>query len=355
MFNWFRTKPNFAECAKLWNISELEVKKASRYSSDIRVIFLKSKGITETRMQSLYYQASEAEVLAHRDCLPSVINPFFSYIKWWATSSHPVAVIAQRTLDELLNPGNVCLNEIPFEMSFAKFAQENPHWGTSEKSFVFFRDHHDIQHRPNVLIQRRQKSGNCYIHGPIVAYYYLQAMRSQDAKPVDIRKFVLQHLDVEHLSKVITRVGGGASRYVFQTLVGDRAKMFPCGFSDNNNDVEENLRKYGPGLITGFQVEQKFHGDSASHGGAFHGPVLGSHSMVLVGIRRDENNKPWILIQNWWRSKQFCEVDSTYFTSANATILFCKGLIGKSEFTTRAAAYDEADLDSAEEQIPENL
>lgn len=349
---------NVQQKSKEWNVSEQDVVNACKKSKNEFLIFLIAKGITEQRMRSLYYQyadmkSNELQLNTPAQPLPRILNPFHKHLKWWATSHHPVAQNAQKTIAELLNTSPQPPMNIPEFMSFARFASARPQWDDSKQSFVFFRDHPCCIGK-NILIQRRQLAGNCFIHGPIVIHYYLQCMQFADPKPVDIRNFVKCHLDRENLSKLITRVGGGSSRDVLKTLVGPRVRIFPCAFNDNDDEIEKHLKKYGPGLITGFLVESHFHTHQISHQGYYHTPALGSHSMVLVGVRK-EHGKTWILIQNWWMTKQFCEIDSAYFEMSNASILFCKGDISRDQFVTFSNPYDEAGLDAQEDTVDENF
>jgi hypothetical protein len=38
--------------------------------------------------------------------------------------------------------------------------------------------------------------------------------------------------------------------------------------------------------------------------------------LVLVGVRRDETNKDFFLMQNFWEGKQFLELRSDYFSDS---------------------------------------
>jgi hypothetical protein len=49
----------------------------------------------------------------------------------------------------------------------------NPAWDSPEHSFIFFRDY--FQNDPDVLVQRFQKSGLCYMHAPVVLQHYVVA------------------------------------------------------------------------------------------------------------------------------------------------------------------------------------
>jgi len=47
--------------------------------------------------------------------------------------------------------------------------------------------------------------------------------------------------------------------------------------------------------------------------------------MVLLGHRYDKiKNKQYFLLQNWWKNKQFVEVDEDYLEKCGAVITFIK-------------------------------
>eukprot|EP00039_Didymoeca_costata_P025900 m.14497 g.14497 ORF g.14497 m.14497 type:complete len:110 (-) comp5110_c0_seq2:152-481(-) len=53
------------------------------------------------------------------------------------------------------------------------------------------------------------------------------------------------------------------------------------------------------------------------------GEVQGIHAMVLIGARKSEG-KHYFLLQNWWKTKQFVEVDEEYLEYSQATVYFIK-------------------------------
>ncbi len=340
-----------------WNVSIDVISKAHEQSTNMLEIFCIAKNIQELKFQKLYFEASEELFNKTGIGLP---NPSrfikFSYTQWWLTNSHEIAISAQETLSQLLKPNTIVITEIPFDMSFAKFLSQNCAWGDEKESFVFFRDHPCVTTKYGILIQRRQLSGNCYIHAPIVCHYYAMCMRYPDVNPVDIRAYILRHLDSDHLGKLITHSGGGSSRHIFKNLIGENATLLITGFNLHQNDILENLKLYGPGLVTGFQIERKFQkSESFSHCGSFSEDIIGSHAMVLVGFRKDANGKEFVLLQNWWALLQFVECDAEYFAASGATIYFCKGSILQHDFMTTTAIYDEGNYDNDDKCPPENV
>ena len=342
-----KQQENAVEWSASWNVPIENIKAAQEKSENLRKIFIFSKGLSEAKFQTLFYQSSELEQQKSGKPLK---KPFLlkknPYINWWTTNDHAIARAAQQTMDQLVLPFNHALPEIPSEMSFKRFLNNNPQW--KESCFVFFRDHPKFANRNDILIQRRQLTGNCYIHSPIVAHYYIMCMNFPDAKPIDIRNYILSHLDNEHLAKLITGVGGGSSRQIFQHILGDKVELISTSFSSEHNDIEEHLKKFGPGLVVGFQVEKEFHSDQSTHKGSFvSDEVIGSHSMIVVGYRVEKDTgKAFVLCQNWWYKKQFVECDTEYFRNSTATILFCKGDVGVHNFQTTRAVYDEGNFDN---------
>jgi hypothetical protein len=339
-----------------WNVSFDLLIKAHKQSSNILEIFCIAKKMQESKFQKLYFEASEELFNKTGTGLP---NPprltKFSFTKWWMYNNHEIAKSAQETLSQLLKPNTIVMTEIPFDMSFAKFLHQNPAWNDEKESFVFFRDHPCVTTKYGILIQRKQLSGNCFIHAPIVAHYYAMCMRYPEAKPVDIRAYILRHLDSEHLAKLITRCGGGSSRHIFNNLIGESATLLITGFNVYQNDILENLKLYGIGLVTGFQIERKFQkSESCSHQGKFSTDIIGNHAMVLIGYRIDETGKQFVLLQNWWEKLQFVECDAEYFAASGATIYFCKGDISEHDFMTTSAVYDEGNYD-CDDNCPEEM
>eukprot|EP01091_Cochliopodium_minus_P014618 TRINITY_DN4998_c0_g1_i5.p1 TRINITY_DN4998_c0_g1~~TRINITY_DN4998_c0_g1_i5.p1 ORF type:complete len:228 (-),score=40.40 TRINITY_DN4998_c0_g1_i5:47-730(-) len=49
----------------------------------------------------------------------------------------------------------------------------------------------------------------------------------------------------------------------------------------------------------------------------------GIHSMIIIGIRYDEiKKKNFFLLQNWWKGKQFIEVDSQYLDECKSKLYY---------------------------------
>src|SRR6185436_7394766 len=168
------------------------------------IVFCLVKGIHEGLFRRLFYEVTEDLDPPTYVLHTSVIGP---YLQWWMLHDHPIARKAQQTLQQLLFPPSSAA-DIPTEISFAHFVALHPEWNDS---FIFFRDHPLVQHKPGVLIQRRQLAGNCYIHGPIVTHHYHLAKHVDVPVSIGIREFILRDLSTLLLAKLIVHFGGGSS------------------------------------------------------------------------------------------------------------------------------------------------
>lgn len=317
-------------CAKEWGLPEASVQDAwdqvvasgRGHSPQVAMmyVFCQIRGINEARFRTLW---SEAMELLH--CKPPSTTDL-PYTDWWLTSAHPIAIQAQRTLTELLQPSR-SLNEIPHDISFASFVSHHPEWHERHANvFVFFRDHPSVKNKPGVLIQRTQLSGNCYIQGAVVHRHYLVCRTNSDILPqpaIDIRKFILVNLRADLLSRLFTHVGGGSSHEIAQLLLSPNPSLFSAS---SVADITKMLRRWGPGLVTNFSIENSFLRDSTrvTYRGAFTSEIQGRHSMVCIGSREAEDGAVLLLLQNWWPQKQFVEIDQAYLEQSGASIWFSR-------------------------------
>ncbi|KAL0484039.1 synaptobrevin-like protein [Acrasis kona] len=77
----------------------------------------------------------------------------------------------------------------------------------------------------------------------------------------------------------------------------------PKSFLINSGAWEEDLKKYGVGLLSHFAVYPDFYyKDDLSYDGDLEGEEIGRQAMALIGARV-EGNETWMLLQNWWKKK----------------------------------------------------
>jgi hypothetical protein len=121
-------------------------------------------------------------------------------------------------------------------------------------------------------------------------------------------------------------------------------------------DMSEHLRNFGPGLVSGFSVAERFTSDDWQHLGEYEvDKFKGRHAMVLVGYRV-VSGKTHYLLQNWWKSKPYVEVDSEYLLCSEASVHFVtKRQEQMGDYPTSLEELVECDvgMDASENFMPE--
>lgn len=185
--------------------------------------------------------------------------------------------------------------------SFWDFCKLVPEWDDPEQSFVCFRDVPGT-----MLIQRtsnNQSDGLSYLMAPIVMQHYLVG----GPKIINPEKYILEHTPLLDLEEYIMKPHrGGDSMAVLKDILTPNSAII------GSDDVYEGEL---PGLVPYFCPRKDFYtlGKYVYHGKPQEEESeldeSKCHAMVLVGIR-DNNTK--YLLQNWWNTKQFIEVDREY-------------------------------------------
>jgi hypothetical protein len=203
---------------------------------------------------------------------------------------------------------------IPKDLSFDHFVAAHPEWSQGS-SFVVFRDHPLVKGK-RALIQREQIFGMCAIHAPVVMQHYLLAMASQGTwmGTLDIPLWIRRHAAPQMLEGVVFRNGVNSDQ-VLRSIIMDSSEVGECY---QYKDIAATLESFGPLLVPLWSVTPEFHGCQKWH---YLGPTSTSslfHSMLIVGYRTVEDGKSKgvrLLLQNWWHSMQFVEVDEDYYKS----------------------------------------
>ena len=139
-----------------------------------------------------------------------------------------------------------------------------------EGSFGFLRNMEEAE-----FYFRFQKSGNCFLQAPCVMVSYLLQKRAETNKdlcnfsPLDVSRFVRNTFSDGQLRKYVVKDGGGNSIDVL-TTVGRRVsgdswdfRTIVCAREEIRNStdpffLQNNMEKYGPGLVARFQVSKYF-------------------------------------------------------------------------------------------------
>ena len=168
--------------------------------------------------------------------------------------------------------------------------------------------------------------------------HYLVSMNTEkSAGMIDISRLVRENFS----SKLL-------ERYIFEDNGGNSLKMLKYIFEKDSivsstkiDTIEQDLKEFGPLLVSMFHVHDDFYN---SPNCIFHGKLVGNlkgyHSMILIGVRSMEIEvevkkkvrkrmkvkkvKKFFLLQNWWKKKQFIEVDEEYLELSSPTLYFVK-------------------------------
>lgn len=237
-----------------------------------------------------------------------------------------------------------------FDSEFNHFLRSHPEWNPGEtysfwdnlrarllsktphkKPILFWTAHADL---PKLKVLRRQLSGLCYIHAPVVLQHYLCCINSKGkcGSMIDVAKFVRDHFDSEALRSYVFEKKGGCSMQILKTITNQPyLDMISCELRTsplyvkcrkNCERIAERL-KTKPALVSGFRVDSDF---QTSNKVSFRGLVgkdhRGLHAMLLIGAREDQSGEYWFLLQNWWTGRFFIEVNWQYLASSDCKISF---------------------------------
>jgi len=210
-----------------------------------------------------------------------------------------------------------------------------------------------------VPISRLQSNKSCcFVGAPgLVHRYVLQKMGAPKGVMLDYSLYMRDCLSTEQLSEYLLN-GTGSSLAVLKDLTNKSFQSpkfitVPTKIIRRNPSYVSRLcMSYGAGLISEFQVEKIFL-DAAAATPTFDGEVdasslVGTHAMVLLGMRRDPNTLKWhMLLQNTWTDLQFVDMTLEYFLSANPKLTFVEaaGVKANDGLPTNTAEIAEIAID----------
>jgi hypothetical protein len=210
----------------------------------------------------------------------------------------------------------------------------NPNFDISDEYFDIFQEG---RHRP---FRRNQIFGTCYIHGVVTLLFYLVQRTDQSSTwVIDISRYICNALEAYELLDHILDKGRDGLKFLKKILAlsdGDLTCIDPdmnCGY--RKGTVIDNLKKHGPFLVTGFCTTRVFKEKPwAIHNvDSFDEKDLTGekHAMVVVGAWEPKDSKEtWLLLQNWYKNKQFTWMEAKYIKSCGGvmhlvTKSICKG------------------------------
>ena len=251
----------------------------------------------------------------YQNCQGKFLSPIFFFWRIFLNFSQNT-----ERLDRLLRTqGDVTANEIPKGVqTFEQFCELAPEWRDPKKSHVFFRDDPKVKEK-DVLAQRAQLSGLCYIHGPDMLQHYLVSMATEKAGMIDIAKLIRDTFSAQQLEDHIFKDDGGSSETMLKYILQPKSIVI----STEVVLAEQRLKEFGPLLVARFMVHEDFMStETHKHHGEPTGNKKGLHAMILIGTRTNDEGKKFFLLQNWWKAKQFIEIDEEYLKHSAATLYY---------------------------------
>ena len=292
--------------------------------------------------------------------------------------------IGLEKIDSLVNGDIKSSAEFFFEKHLKQFTDIVPAWihstlpgkkrkaGSKEDGVVvnLFWTQFSVEQQARIMVIRKQKSGLCYLHAPVVLEHYLIAIATggKNSSTYDIGKYEAYVLSGAPLLKFILEDVGGSSRDALNELCGlTKIGDVKCYTIPDKEDkslysatcqlILEQVAQ-SPALISIFRVyldfgqtnAVSFSGQPAQNNNVAQSDVE-RHSMVLIGARKTSKGEYYFLLQNWWEGRYFIEVSGEYMHHCQAQITFVKKPITrKCELTTllTEALYSETSADASE-------
>lgn len=196
-------------------------------------------------------------------------------------------------------------NKNVFLECYEKFVDELPAWRMLNHNVVnlFWSQFSDEQQK-HILIIRRQNSGNCFMHGPIVWEHYMMAIFSngKNSSSFDLGKCVGEKFTGNNLEHFLLNEIGGYSKKFLSEICNINNNDFDTfhipnkfKYPDFYNEIcEELLLKIlvRPALISLFTVYEDF--KTVNKVCDFSEPApqdisTEKHCMVLIGMRKSSS------------------------------------------------------------------
>jgi len=166
---------------------------------------------------------------------------------------------------------------------------------------------------------RLQIYGNCFVQAPILVHWYAQLWYSpnksaDDVDLIHLSRYLRNSKSGKDLYHIVVNDEGGQSEQELKNLAGHR--YWSHSHSEHSfESIRENLEKYGPAMVVMERTHLDFHDDKFRYEGTPSGKWDG-RAMVLVGIRKDDSNQVFFLMQNFWKEKQFVEIRQAYLMAS---------------------------------------
>lgn len=292
-------------------------------------------------------------------------------------------------MDRLMN-GDIWSEKTTFQAEYRIFTDKVPGWtytmgdcnnnkkrikkgdnsaGNNEVENLFWTQF-NVEQNKRVLVIRKQNSGLCYLHAPVVLEHYLIAISTdcENASMIDIGFYEANLLEGDQLKDFLLKDEGGGSVVTLRNICGLRLEDIDRKHIPHPTDpafvvvCEGILEKVAntPALVSNFTVYEEFSiADKFSYDGVPNEHIgttkLQRHAMVLIGARKTVEQKYYFLLQNWWENKYFVEVSAEYMYHCEGSINFVRKPITRSNnLQTNMASYAETSIDAPESSAERN-
>jgi hypothetical protein len=218
--------------------------------------------------------------------------------------------------------------EVTFQSEFENFCMEHVSWN-DPSVVLFWKEYQTII---DLMVIRRQKSGLCCMHAPVLLQHYLVSIAAGSPKAafmIDIARYIDKYRKHDTLLQYLKDDRCGNSEdFLREIFASSTFKKKSYNMDTLNDSLDEFLCKLKiyPALVSRFYVDENFinpvSGTSFLSASQFnYDKRKGRHAMVLIGYRRHKNELIFLL-QNWWKGRFFIEVSQSYLTACEATITF---------------------------------
>jgi hypothetical protein len=227
--------------------------------------------------------------------------------------------------------GDIHNHMISFDEEFNKFCEIIPEW-KEDNVILFWKFYPTLR---TIKVLRRQLSGLCYMHAPVVLQHYMSTILHGDNnfKMIDVARFISEHWSAKEIVDYIERDLGGKS-IMFLEQITEHLEYESISIPSKSRKIlydetcEELLRQLEkkPALVSGFDVDENFQKEGLAFKGIKNKTHVGFHAMLLIGGRKgvDINGEIeyYFLLQNWWLNRFFIEVTGEYMNSCKAQLYF---------------------------------
>lgn len=283
--------------------------------------------------------------------------------------------------DKTTNSGAMIVDVVTFDNEYQSFCLKYPRWkscrlnifesfmnqiGLNDKAalkpILFWEAY---EHIKDLKVIRRQMSGLCFIHAPVVLQHYLCSIGSDglvNNEMLDIEKVSSKFYKGDALYDYIIRNEGGSSLNVLRDIIAPENRISKISIPNKSMlanlysqtcQTVTQLLQIKPALVSGFVVDDNFQtSNSVSFRGTVnHRSIKGLHAMVLIGARIDPvDGEYWFLLQNWWKDRFFIEVTGEYLASSECSLNFVENTITSISETLPLthSSYAETSIDACE-------